>query len=63
MTAGIRLSRMEGVTHGLQEGRTMKRALAVALFLSVISAPGALGGRLLSARRSGDFLFLRYAMR
>ncbi len=41
----------------------MKRALAVALFLSVISAPGALGGRLLSARRSGDFLFLRYAMR
>jgi hypothetical protein len=24
--------------------------------------PGALGGRLLSARRSGDFLFLRYAI-
>jgi riboflavin biosynthesis pyrimidine reductase len=25
--------------------------------------PGTLGGRLLSARRSGDFLFLRYALR
>lgn len=43
-------------------GRSGERP-TLALVEGQVFRPGRLSGRLLSARRSGDFLFLRYAMR